>query len=411
MAIPNLTRNLEPGMRGEDVKQLQVWLKEQGFFPRETDITGYYGDITKNAVKKWQDSVGISYGQYPGYFGPLSKAKLVELSKQPAPSTPSAGPEYFGYTKEELLRGFKNMGYPDPTIPLESITSGTATGLPPDFNKYVYPEQEQQRQIEETQRQITEKQALLDKVTEAGPGADIDPTTGEITYASTGRDDLDALLVTLQKAIEDITKRGLAINPYIEITPDKVAEFLKQAETEIAPYYTGQLKLAKEGFLRSVGYATEDITRLEQDLERKYGKELRTLGEQAAETGFAYSGIRKEQERELAGETQRRIEQQRRELEFKAGTTARELAQQWGGPTISALTPQMAGAPRVIPGQPGFEKALTSGALYTLSPDIYESLIGEKEKEQKTAARVLAGEYETGFKEEELAKKSRALEI
>lgn len=48
------TRNLAFGERSHDVKVLQDILKLEGFFPVATESTGYFGEITKQAVEKFQ---------------------------------------------------------------------------------------------------------------------------------------------------------------------------------------------------------------------------------------------------------------------------------------------------------------------------------------------------------------------
>ncbi len=76
----DITSNLGPGASGGDVQKLQQWLKDQGFFPSDQTVTGYYGDVTKNAVAAWQKSAGIDAGADAGYFGPKSKAYLQTYS-------------------------------------------------------------------------------------------------------------------------------------------------------------------------------------------------------------------------------------------------------------------------------------------------------------------------------------------
>ncbi len=69
------TRNLTIGSRGEDVKSLQQFLKEQGFFNRE--ITNYFGLITKNSLIQYQKKAGISPAS--GYFGPITRNHINSL--------------------------------------------------------------------------------------------------------------------------------------------------------------------------------------------------------------------------------------------------------------------------------------------------------------------------------------------
>lgn len=74
----NISSNLGPGSTGTDVTALQEWLKTQGFFPKDQAATGYFGDITKNAVAAWQKSIGMAVpAGEEGYFGPKSRAALA----------------------------------------------------------------------------------------------------------------------------------------------------------------------------------------------------------------------------------------------------------------------------------------------------------------------------------------------
>jgi len=77
------TRELEVGMRGYDVAMLQVCLAtlrdEEGYlFPlwEGTEPSGYFGGITRNAVKRFQKMYGI---EPVGRVGPQTLAKLNEI--------------------------------------------------------------------------------------------------------------------------------------------------------------------------------------------------------------------------------------------------------------------------------------------------------------------------------------------
>ena len=126
----------------------------------------------------------------------------------------------------------------------------------------------------------------------------------------------NADLSQLSKSVLDsMYNKGYVINPNADLTnPKTLAEFTKIAEGEIDPYFKGMFSLARESFLRDVGYTTEDIQRQESELQRKYGQQVRQLGSQAAESGFALSGQRQLNEQNLAQDTQSIIDQNRRQL-------------------------------------------------------------------------------------------------
>ena len=207
---------------------------------------------------------------------------------------------------------------------------------------------------------------------------------------------LDELYSQLEGFLDQLQKRGQVLNPNVEITPEKVAEFTKQAEAEIDPYYSTQLKSARESFLRGVGYSTDKLTRSEAELERKYGRAVRDIGEQSAERGFAQSGRRWEQEQDLATNTQSSIDDARRQLGFQTGTGAREFAQTYG--TSETPMSSIGNAPRALAGQATFQKQGGSNPLYQLSPDVYNGLVGSQEFERRGAVRQRSSELEQGFR-------------
>lgn len=67
------TSYLTVGSSGEEVKQLQLKLKELGYFTYAT-ATGYFGTVTQDAVVKFQKAKNLA--PYPGYVGPGTRAEL-----------------------------------------------------------------------------------------------------------------------------------------------------------------------------------------------------------------------------------------------------------------------------------------------------------------------------------------------
>ena len=100
------TRFLTVGSTGADVVELQTILETQGYLVMPAGVAkGYFGQLTKSAVAKWQAAVGLPS---TGYFGPLSIAKInAGMTGGGSTGTPgcSAGATYNSMTGERCDSG------------------------------------------------------------------------------------------------------------------------------------------------------------------------------------------------------------------------------------------------------------------------------------------------------------------
>ncbi|MBI2010688.1 MAG: peptidoglycan-binding protein [Candidatus Colwellbacteria bacterium] len=73
-------KRLSVSSQNSDVRQLQEMLLNDGVYP-EGRITGYYGQLTKKAVQRFQEKYGIAKQGDPGYgdVGPNTRAKLNQM--------------------------------------------------------------------------------------------------------------------------------------------------------------------------------------------------------------------------------------------------------------------------------------------------------------------------------------------
>jgi hypothetical protein len=67
------TKDLSLGMTDPDISALQGFLQSKQYFPQTIKPTGYFGQITKNALQAYQSANNIPA---TGYFGPLSRASI-----------------------------------------------------------------------------------------------------------------------------------------------------------------------------------------------------------------------------------------------------------------------------------------------------------------------------------------------
>jgi len=75
-----VSKDLHRGYRGDDVKELQRFLStDRSIFP-EGNVTGFFGEQTERAVKKFQKKHGIFSvsDTTTGFFGPKTREKFIE---------------------------------------------------------------------------------------------------------------------------------------------------------------------------------------------------------------------------------------------------------------------------------------------------------------------------------------------
>jgi murein L,D-transpeptidase YcbB/YkuD len=76
------TQRMTLGARGTEVRQLQRILTDLGFFPSTVPPSGYFGTITKDAVKKFQQANSIPT---LGIVGPKTVTALNHFSNRTLP--------------------------------------------------------------------------------------------------------------------------------------------------------------------------------------------------------------------------------------------------------------------------------------------------------------------------------------
>ena len=308
----------------------------------------------------------------------------------------------------ETAPGFQPPVQPPPQQPTQQPSQ-----QPPPQQVQPTSFEQIQGELNRIRSQIAEVAQGVTTLNQAPPPSipDVSPTIQEIVVQMPP--EMQELFGALKTSLDELKRRGQMVNPNVEITPEKLAEFTRIAEEEIDPFYRTQLSQAREGFLRSMGFTRDEILRQEQNLERQYGRQLQGIGEEAAETGFALSGRRQFAERELGETTQRGIENLRRRATFEAGTAGREFAGQFGGLLGERALPSvsMPRAPRVSAGERTFAPGIGEDPFYELSPSLYSDIIGEQEFARRGAKQRRIGEQEKAFREFELTRQLATLNL
>lgn len=104
-----LARNLAAGAQGDDVRGLQEYLYENKFL--SVAPTGYFGQMTQEAVRKWQTQEGV---QAVGAFGPISRERIKKwcggfVNKERFSATPQRGNAPLAVTFYSYVSGFRPL--------------------------------------------------------------------------------------------------------------------------------------------------------------------------------------------------------------------------------------------------------------------------------------------------------------
>jgi len=138
-----LIKQLRFGMTGEDVKLLQEILATDPDVYPEGLVTGYFGPLTRNAVKKFQKIAGI---EQVGVVGPKTLSKINELLEEGAGESGKVPP---GLLIAPGIR--KKLGFTPSPLPGQE--------LPPGISKKL-GEQEEEEEEDTTPPVISEVSAI-----------------------------------------------------------------------------------------------------------------------------------------------------------------------------------------------------------------------------------------------------------
>jgi len=268
--LPYPTSNLQPGMTGSVVKQLQQYLVNQGYMTQAQMNTGpgIYGPQTTAAVKALQEKLGVDNTTGPGYWGP----RTIAAVQQKVPSTQQL--EEKVTEEKKFPPAGTPMGQTSGGIPLYA----TGTG------------------------EVTTKSATAS-------------TTTEITASSTASTIQTASTATTILPINEEDERQKAMEEaqtyYGYTIPKESAQFLyPQAETEITTQAATLEKRAIEDYETSLAQMQRDKQSLSQD----YQNYLQDI-----ETGKTRAGTDYQKDQE------KRLEQRRMELEANEIKTKQSL--------------------------------------------------------------------------------------
>lgn len=349
--------NLEPGMSGSQVKQLQEYLISMGYSIPD-GATGYYGNQTKAAVTQLQNDLGVDTGGYDGYWGPKTQSSLTKMTGDvgtnigsettPVTTQPTNQnlPQVYIGNQEELDK-YKALGY---TIKSDPNGYG-AIGIPPGAN--------------------------TPPATPAIPADQVIKKTGDPV--------LDAAIEQMQKLVAQQNAQGKKLNPALDWSDPAVRKrFVDQAENELGPYYKTLFKAAKEDIYSYMDQVQKDYELKAKAATEDYKRTLGTQREAAAGAGTIFSGARNLGEIQTTEAANRGLESLYNAQSYDVGSKLRDYTYKYG--TDQGLTQPVNqyGVSNVGKG------SQYSRQLNTLTPE--SAVTGSEEFKARTAKDVYAKE-------------------
>lgn len=139
------------------------------------------------------------------------------------------------------------------------------------------------------------------------------------------------------KAVQDIIA-SKTVNPRIEITPEKLAEFTSQVAAELDPYYQSQFEAIKEDLSADLTYLSDQYNQATRSQEEQFKQTLAGQRETEAGRGTIFGGERLTREQSLAQQSQRNIEALGTGLSYQAGRAGRATERTIGSLGLAGLT-------------------------------------------------------------------------
>ncbi|PQP82295.1 cell wall hydrolase [Paenibacillus sp. PCH8] len=160
-------QKLEQGVRSEHVLQLQEQLSDLGYF--DAGLTGYYGRITKGAVRKFQQAQGLSAD---GVAGPATLNRLNKKAKAEGETLRQLAKLIHGEARGESLEGQVAVG----AVVMNRVHSNA---FPSSISKVIF-QKGQFTAVDDGQFNTKPTQTSYRAARKALNGAD--PTNGALYY-------------------------------------------------------------------------------------------------------------------------------------------------------------------------------------------------------------------------------------
>jgi len=209
---------------------------------------------------------------------------------------------------------------------------------------------------------------------------------------------LQSLYNTMAEYVQRLVDQGKQVNPNIEITPERIQEFVDQAEREFAPFFTGEERATLTDLKRGLDRSVELLRESEEDISRQFEDRFRGIGEEAADRGISSSGERLRLEGDVSDEANRLIRRNRQNLFFGAGTSALSAERSLGSEALGRFEFPTIGRAPLATASGKFQQGQGAQAVGGRQGGIFGALPSQR----LTAESLRASELEQSFRARQL---------
>ncbi len=214
----------------------------------------------------------------------------------------------------------------------------------------------------------------------------------------TGNSELDGLAATIYQQLVSGTINQDFLKDFVEVTPQKVQEFLDQATKELDPYYKQIYDRAKTDLGTSLTELTTAAKRNSENTTTGFDRNLRTTQDNLRSQGLTFSGQRLRQEGQLATDATRTLEDQQRSYSSSVNSLLRPAETKYGSSAFTDFKlPELSqNSINFTPGYttPGQGTTGTVKApVFNFSPGVTGTLEEERKKAEALRQSELTGAY------------------
>lgn len=119
------------------------------------------------------------------------------------------------------------------------------------------------------------------------------------------------LIQGLNSYVQKLDESGKVVNPNIDLTPERLAEFINTAKSDVSPYFKQLFTEAERDIGFSLGDIANNYAKKEAEIGRQFGTALENTQESYAKRGLNYSSDRYKAEQTLSDEAKRMMQDER----------------------------------------------------------------------------------------------------